>query len=119
MACLTLRLASSLAAISMMAACAPSADEGVPLARKWVGVCVKGDATALKVTDAVLASSSGDPKVDEEMLRLARTLKLPGHGKPDRWGGVWLRSGLEAQGAEEPDFPNLNCDRLDEPGGHR
>ena len=87
---------------------------------KWVGLCVKPDPTKPFIAEAVLALSSGDAALDEEMVTGAVGLALPAHWQHEKWAGLRMArptEGIEFGASDEPELPDLDCDRLNVPGG--
>lgn len=90
---------------------------------KWVGLCVKMSASDRRVSEAVLALSSGDPELDKRMVADVIGLPVPGHASPEKWmslrvadsDGRQADAEAEAKAYDGAPLPDLACERFERP----
>ncbi len=83
--------------------------------RRWVGLCVKIDASR-HVSDAVVGGSSGDPAFDKLMLDEVISMPSPGHAPVGKWTPLRVApDGASGEDQADDDQPFFDCDKLNAP----
>jgi len=85
---------------------------------KWVGLCVKVLAPGNRISEALVAISSGDHSLDKRMQAYVIGTSTPGHPPLDKWVPMRVadddRDHTGARAADAPPLPELDCEKLEQ-----